>query len=72
LPTDELMPRITRFRYRNIFFLEALPFADDGLRFEGAREAATFAGHIIDAYVGLSYSLVRVPAFGHLQPSASR
>ncbi len=71
LPTDELIPRATRFRYRDVFYLEALPFADDGLRFEGAHEAAALAERIIEAYVGLEYSPVRVPAFEHLQRQAS-
>jgi len=71
LPTDELVQRSTRFRYRQIFFLEGLPFANDGLRFERVEEAMQLADHIISAYVELGYAPIRVPVFDQLEPAAS-
>lgn len=71
LSTDDLMQRAARFRYRHVFFLEALPFADDGLRFERANEAEALADRLIAAYAGLGYAPIRVPVFEHLEPEAS-
>lgn len=71
LPTRELALSAARARYRHVFFLEGLPLVADGLRFEAAAEAQALAVGLLDAYRGLGYEPVRVPAFAALGAEAA-
>lgn len=68
LELESLYRRATRFRYRQVFFLDGLPLAEDGLRFEVQDEAAALAAQILTAYERLGYRPVQVPVFAELAP----
>lgn len=68
LPTHELLSHSSHYRYRQIFFLDGLPLAEDGIRFERAEELELLATQILAAYAGLGYSPIRVPVFETLAP----
>jgi len=71
IPDGDMIQRAGTYRYRHIFYLEGLPLAQDGLRFEDDGEAHALGEQIIGAYVSLGYAPVRVPAFAELPPSQS-
>lgn len=66
LPETDLIRRATTYRYRHVFYLEGLPLARDGLRFEDDGEARALGEQIIAAYVSIGYAPIRVPAFAEL------
>ena len=71
IPDGDLIQRAATYRYRHVFYLDGLPLAPDGLRFEDDGEARALGEQIIAAYVSLGYAPIRVPAFGELPPSQS-
>ena len=48
-------------RYRKVFLLDMIEFANDAERYETPQEAETLHGFIRDAYVGQGYSVIEVP-----------
>lgn len=68
LSTHELLAHSSRYRYRQVFFLDGLPLAEDGIRFERAEDLEELAAQILAAYSGLGYSPIRVPVFETLAP----
>ncbi|MBV9159729.1 MAG: ATP-binding protein [Candidatus Kaiserbacteria bacterium] len=62
LPIDDEVEKAMRFfRYRKVFLLEMLSFANDRARFETEEEAFRIHGLIADAYRELGYDIVHVP-----------
>lgn len=47
--------------YDLVFFLEALPFEDDGLRIETAKEAGKISNILLETYTKLGFEVVLVP-----------
>jgi predicted ATPase len=71
IPDGDLMQRASTYRYQHVFYLEGLPLAHDGLRFEDDGEACVIGEQIIAAYVSLGYAPIRIPAFTDLPRSQS-
>ena len=50
-----------RFKYHRVFFLDPLPFEQDGVREEDPVVAKRIGQYIYEAYSSLGYDVVRVP-----------
>ena len=66
IPDGYLIQRAAAYRYRHVFYLEGLPLARDGLRFEDDGEALALGEQIHAAYLSLGYIPIRVPTFAEL------
>ena len=66
IPDGDLIQRAATYRYRHVFYLEGLPLARDGLRFEDDGEALALGEQIHAAYLSLGYVPTRVPTFADL------
>jgi predicted ATPase len=62
LATEALIASAARLRYRRVFYLQGLPLAADGLRFEDDHGARAIGDAILRAYRRLGYAPVIVPA----------
>ena len=62
LATDEIIANTSRLRYRHVFYLQGLPLAADGLRFEDDHSARVIGDAILRAYRRLGYAPIIVPA----------
>jgi predicted ATPase len=49
------------YRYRHVFFFEAISYQNDPIRIEQRAEAEKIEALLIEAYEGLGYALIRVP-----------
>lgn len=58
---DFVIKAAKRFRYRRVFFLEALPFHPDNVRHENGEVAKRLGRYITEAYEQLGYELIHVP-----------
>lgn len=62
----DLIRRAKTYRYRQVFCLEGLPLARDGLRYEDDSEARALGEQIQAAYLALGYTPIHIPAFANL------
>lgn len=59
---DEVLEACSSFRYREVFYLEPLPFRDDGVRVESESEIKRLQSLLVGAYSQFGYKPRAVPA----------
>lgn len=69
--TDGLAEAATRFRYREVFILDPLPWQSDTERVEGEDYQRAVHAHMYDVYTELGYTPIRLPALAPLERRAA-
>ena len=62
LSSDEVLQKaLASVRYRKVFLLDMIEFANDAERYETPQEAAILHEFIREAYTGEGYDIIKVP-----------